>query len=83
MEIVKILEKNLHLMYKSEILECHWDFMKHSLGYELFDNQKKNGAPNFYEYHYISGYPRTFDHYFEETLKILLKEQAEIVEESK
>lgn len=57
--------------------------MEHSLVYELLDNQKKNGVPNFYEYRYISGYPREFDHYIETTLMKLLNEQAEIIKESK
>ncbi len=78
--ILEIIQNNQHLIYKSEIPECFKPYMEYVLGWELLDNQKRNGVPNHYEYYYSYNYPLNFNHYIERTLTILLKRQEEIME---
>lgn len=55
-------------------------FQSYALGWELLDNQKREGVPNYYEYYSRINFPREFKNYIEETLKILLKIQAELLQ---
>lgn len=82
MKIIEIMEKNFHLIYKSEVPTCYKEFLDYSLGWEMLDNQKRNDVPNHYEYYYVFNYPKEFDVYIEDTLKILLNEQAKLTEAS-
>lgn len=78
--IIDILENNQHLIYKSEIPTSLVAFQSYALGWELLDNQKREGVPNYYEYYSRINFPREFKNYIEETLKILLKIQAELLQ---
>jgi hypothetical protein len=76
MKMVEIMRNNFHLIYNSEIPTCYKDLLDYSLGWEMLDNQKRNGVPNHYEYHYVFNYPIEFNRYIKNTLEILLSEQA-------
>lgn len=79
MKMVEIMRNNFHLIYKSEFPEGYNQFLDYSLGWELLDNQRRNGVPNYYAYHYVFNYPVAFNRYIERTLKILLDEQAKLM----
>ncbi len=79
-EMVKIIRENQHLIYKSEKPTGYRVFMEYSLGWEMLDNQKRNGVPNYYEYYYRFNYPKEFDHYVFETLNQLQKRQSELIQ---
>ena len=80
MKIIEIFQNNHHLMYQSEIPECIRPYMEYVLGWELLDNQKKNGVPNYYEYYYSYNYPIEFNYYIEKTLALLLQRQKELIQ---
>jgi len=82
MKMVEIMRNNLHLIYNSELPTCYKEFLDYSLGWELLDNQKRNGVSNFYEYHYLFNYPVEFNRYIRMTLETLLNEQAQLIRES-
>ena len=82
MRIVDIMRGNLHLVYKSEIPACYRKFLDYALGLDLLDKQKRSDVPNFYEYHYAYNYPSEFNYYIRTTLNLLLKEQAELMEQT-
>lgn len=82
MKMVEIMRNNLHLIYNSEIPTCYKNFLDYSLGWELLDNQKRNGVPNYYEYHYVFNYPAEFNRYIRVTLETLLNEQAALLKAS-
>lgn len=82
MKMVKIMRNNLHLIYNSEIPTCYKEFLDYSLGWEMLDNQKRNGVPNYYEYHYVFNYPTEFNHYIRTTLQTLLEEQGKLLKQS-
>lgn len=77
-KILEIIEKNKHLIYKSEIPTSFDRFMSYSLGWELLDNQFKNDVPNYYEYYFCYNFPYDFTIYINETLGLLLKIQSEL-----
>ena len=79
-EIISILENNQHLIFKSEIPTSLSIFQNYALGWELLDNQKREGVPNYYEYYYSINFPREFQNYINETLKTLLKIQSELLQ---
>lgn len=78
MKIVQAIRNNQHLIYKSEVPTCFEAFLEYALGWELLDNQTRNGVPNYYEYYYSYNYPREFDRYINSTLKTLLAIQAKL-----
>ena len=78
MKMVEIIRNNIHLMLDSVVPPCVNIFLEYALGWELLDNQSRNGVPNFYEYHYSYNYPKIFDSYIQDTLSILLQEQAKL-----
>lgn len=78
--ILSILENNQHLIYKSEIPTSLGQFQNYAIGWELLDNQRRGGVPNYYEYYYKTNFPREFQNYIEETLKILFKIQSELLQ---
>jgi len=80
MKMLELLQKNQHLIYKSEKPTCYRFFIEYVIGWELLDNQKRNGIPNYYEYYYKYNYPREFDTYIKNTLQVLYKRQSELVE---
>lgn len=80
LKMAEILRANIHLIYNSEVPTCYRQFLDYSLGWELLDNQKRNGVPNFYEYHYSYNYPQEFNYYIKNTLETLLGEQAKLIE---
>jgi hypothetical protein len=82
MKMVEIMINNLHLIYNSELPTCYKEFLDYSLGWELLDNQKRQGVPNYYEYHYVFNYPTEFNHYIRTTLEHLLNEQAKLIKQS-
>lgn len=82
MEIVRILKTNSHLLYKNERPKCIKYFLDYSTGWELLDNQKRNGVENYYEYHYTYNYPHQFNKYIRDTLEMLYKEQKELLHQS-
>lgn len=82
MKIVEIMRDNLHLIYNSEIPTCYKEFLDYSLGWEMLDNQKQNGVPNYYEYHYVFSYPTEFNYYIRTTLQTLLTEQSNLLKQS-
>lgn len=82
MKMVEIMRNNLHLIYNSELPNCYKEFLDYSLGWELLDNQKRQGVPNYYEYHYLFNYPADFSHYIRTTLELLLDEQAMLMKQS-
>ncbi len=82
MKMVEIMRNNLHLIYNSELPTCYKEFLDYSLGWELLDNQKRQGVPNYYEYHYVFNYPTEFNHYIRTTLELLLDEQAKLIKQS-
>lgn len=77
-KMVEIIRNNTVLMYNSEMPECVYRFLEYCIGWELLDNQSKNGVPNFYSYHYSFNYPKEFDRYVCETLNFLLDEQKRL-----
>lgn len=77
-KVQEIIEKNQHLIYKSEIPTCFKIYMDYSVGWELLDNQMRNGVPNYYEYHYSYNYPVEFNSYINKTLEVLLDKQNEL-----
>ncbi len=81
MKMVEIIRNNIHLMFDSVVPPCVNIFLEYALGWELLDNQSRNGVPNFYEYHYSYNYPKIFDSYIQDTLSILLQEQAKLTKE--
>lgn len=82
MKMVEIMRNNLHLIYNSDLPNCYKEFLEYSLGWELLDNQKCQGVPNYYEYYYVFSYPTEFNHYIRSTLKLLLDEQAKLIIQS-
>ena len=78
-KIVEIIQNKKHLIYKSEIPTCFNVFLDNTQGWELLDNQKRNGVPNYYEYSYSYNFPVEFTSYINRTLKLLLKRQAELI----
>ena len=78
-KIISILENNQHLIFKSEIPTSLATFQNYALGWELLDNQKREGVPNYYEYYYSINFPREFQIYINKTLKTLLKIQSELL----
>ena len=81
-KIVEIIRNKKHLVYNSEIPACFMTYLDYTLGWELLDNQKRNGVPNYYEYSYAFDFPVGFTHYINETLKVLLKKQSELMGET-
>ena len=81
-KIISILENNQHLIFKSEIPTSLSTFQNYALGWELLDNQKREGVPNYYEYYYSINFPREFQIYINKTLKTLLKIQSELLQMS-
>lgn len=81
-KIVEIIRNKKHLIYKSEIPTCFKTYLDYSLGWELLDNQKRNGVPNYYEYFYSFNFPSEFTSYINGTLKVLLKKQAKLLGEA-
>ena len=79
-KIVEIIQDNQHLIYKSEMPDAFGLYMEYVLGWELLDNQKRNGVPNFYEYYYRYNFPVSFPQYIERTLDKLLKKQNELMQ---
>lgn len=77
--IVDIIKCNQHLIYKSEIPTCFKSFLQYAIGWELLDNQKRNNVPNYYEYYYSYNFPVEFTMYINDTLKVLLKKQQELI----
>lgn len=73
--------KNYHLLKDADA--TFDQFFDYAIGWELLDNQKKNGVPNFYEYHYTYNYPKEFDWYISSTLKQLHKKATELREKAK
>lgn len=78
-KMLEIIQNNQHLLYKSEVPEVYKTFLEYVLGWELLDNQKRNGVPNYYEYYYRFNYPVQFNDYVFDTLKKLQKRQEELV----
>lgn len=81
--IVEIIQKNQHLIYKSEVPPCFEKYLDYALGWELLDNQKRHGVPNYYEYYYSFNFPKDFKSYINSTLTVLQNKQAELIFESK
>lgn len=81
-KIVEIIRSKKHLVYKSEIPTCFQLYLDYTLGWELLDNQKRSGVPNYYEYFYSFSFPSEFTAYINDTLGVLLKRQAELIGDS-
>lgn len=77
-KVLEIIQKNKHLIYKSEIPTSFNRYMSYALGWELLDNQLKNEVPNYYEYYFCYNFPSDFTAYINETLELLLKIQSEL-----
>ena len=80
--IIEIIQSKKHLIYKSEIPTCFDVYLDYALGWELLDNQKRHGVPNYYEYYYCYNFPKEFSVYINNTLRVLLKRQAELIGET-
>ena len=78
-EIINIMRKNAHLAESGEYSEAVDQFMDYVLGWELLDSQKRNGVPNFYEYHYGTAYPKEFNHYIFTRLEELQNRKQELI----
>ncbi len=78
-KILNIIAKDQHLIYKSEVPICFETFREYALGWELLDNQKRQGVPNYYEYYYSYNYPKAFTDYINSTLSTLWKIQIELM----
>jgi|GEM_PF-1600459 len=83
LKMEEILKNNIHLLYKNEKPPCYDIFIDYALGWELLDNQKRNGVPNYYEYYYSYNYPKEFDVYIRNTLKILMEELVNLENEER
>ena len=81
LKILEIIRNKQHLIYKSEIPDCFYKYLDYALGWELLDNQKRNGVPNYYEYYYSYNFPRDFRLYINDTLLVLLKRKKELIGE--
>ena len=66
-EIINIMKTNAHLAESSVIQTAPYEFLAYVVGWELLDRQKKDGVPNYYEYHYSTNYPANFNAYIKET----------------
>lgn len=77
-KIVDIINENQHLIYNSRIPKCFEVFLDYALGWELLDNQKRSGVPNYYDYYYSFNFPILFNEYINITLKKLLNIQKEL-----
>lgn len=80
--IIEIIQSKKHLIYRSEIPTCFDVYLDYALGWELLDNQKRHGVPNYYEYYYCYNFPKEFSVYINNTLRVLLKRQAELIGET-
>lgn len=80
-KIIEIMENNAHLAIHGEHDIFVDKFMDYALGWELLDNQKREGVPNFYEYYYSFNYPVGFNNYINNTLDQLLKEKILLMKE--
>jgi len=78
--ILEIIQNNQHLIYQSKNPECFKSYMQYVIEWELLDNQKRSGVPNYYEYYYSQNYPIAFNHYIENALIILLNRQKDLME---
>ena len=83
-EIIQILQQNRHLLNEADDYEKYIKpFIDYAVGWELLDNQKRNGVKNYYEYHYAYAFPKLFTEYFSSTLNYLSEEQASIIKRQK
>ena len=79
-KVLEIIQNNMHLMVHSDMPNCLKMFMEYAIGFELLDNQKRRGVPNYYDYYYSYNYPKDFNLYIEQTLSMLLKRQNELID---
>ncbi|OUQ62824.1 hypothetical protein B5E53_16960 [Eubacterium sp. An11] len=77
--ITEIMRDNAHLAIHGEHDIYVDQFLDYALGWELLDNQKKEGVPNYYEYYYCYNYPVGFNNYINNTLITLLKEKELLI----
>ena len=77
--IIEIMRDNAHLAIHGEHDIYVEQFLDYALGWELLDNQKKEGVPNYYEYYYCYNYPVEFNNYINNTLITLVKEKELLI----
>lgn len=77
--IIEIMRDNAHLAVHGEHDAYVDQFLEYALGWELLDNQKREGVPNHYEYYYSYSYPKAFSDYINITLTKLLKEKESLI----
>lgn len=80
-EIVNIMKTNAHLAESSVIQTAPDEFLAYVVGWELLDRQRRDGVPNYYEYHYSTNYPANFNAYIKETYSKLEQERGRLLDE--
>lgn len=80
-EIVNIMRENAHLAVTDISQTAPYQFLSYVVGWELLDRQKRDGVPNYYEYHEAVNYPANFNVYIEDTFMKLKQERDALLEE--
>lgn len=80
-EIVNIMKENAHLAEVDITQTAPYEFLSYVVGWELLDRQKRDGVPNFYEYHYSTNYPANFNEYIRGTFDKLKQERSALLNE--
>lgn len=78
-KIIEIIREKKHLIYNSEIPAVFHKYYEYAIGWELLDNQKRNDISNNYHYRFYYDFPSEFEKYINETLTLLLKKQAQLM----
>ena len=69
------------LLKSSVIQTAPYEFLAYVVGWELLDRQRRDGVPNYYEYHYSTNYPANFNAYIKETYSKLEQERGILLNE--
>lgn len=80
-EIVNIMKTNAHLAESSVIQTAPYEFLAYVVGWELLDRQRRDGVPNYYEYHEAVNYPANFNAYIKQTFEKLKQERDKLLSE--
>lgn len=80
-EIVNIMRANAHLAETDITQTAPYQFLSYVVGWELLDRQKRDGVPNYYEYHEAVNYPSNINAYIKGTFEKLKRERDKLLEE--
>lgn len=80
-KIVNIMRENAHLAETDITQIAPYQFLSYVVGWELLDRQRRDGVPNYYEYHEAVNYPANFNAYIKQTFEKLKQERDKLLEE--